>query len=123
MYAQYLHFLPVAGLRFTLYALYPSPTQQPHRFKRELAIYQRDWIVVRQNTYKYVWELKFLGCRIEYRQMACECTRTIVPAASTEAPVPAAIMPILCSASLVLHPTQVALFHSGPNSLSDEHQM
>ena len=25
MYAQYLRFLPVAGLRFTLYALYPSP--------------------------------------------------------------------------------------------------
>ena len=25
MYAQYLRFLPVAGLRFTFYALYPSP--------------------------------------------------------------------------------------------------
>jgi len=26
MYAQYLRFLPVAGLRFTFHALYPSPT-------------------------------------------------------------------------------------------------
>ena len=25
MYAQYLRFLPVAGLRFTFYAFYPSP--------------------------------------------------------------------------------------------------
>ena len=25
MYAQYLRFLPVAGLRFAFYALYPSP--------------------------------------------------------------------------------------------------
>ena len=25
VYAQYLRFLPVAGLRFTFYALYPSP--------------------------------------------------------------------------------------------------